>query len=170
MPEIFVMLVTAIAWILMLIGCVFLFAGGVGLIRLPDLYTRLHAAGVTDTGSTIFMLLAMLLMTIVEYQNPWIAAKLLLILFFTLFTTPTASHALAKTALLSGLVPTDEHGEPILSSPELAQQLALSRAPEDGLATVAAGVDDEHCDVVDQQQSQDDDQSDDQHDDKGSNS
>jgi len=159
MPEFVVMLTTLVASLLMLIGCVFLFAGGVGLIRLPDLYTRVHAAGVTDTGSTIFMLLAMLLMSIVEYQNPWIAAKLLLILFFTLFTTPTSSHALAKTALLSGLVPSDEHGKPLLSSPELARQLALSRVPDGGTTTIAAGVDEEHCDVVDQQKIQDDEKS-----------
>jgi len=109
MPEWVSVGLVGIAWVLMLVGCVFVIAGGVGLIRLPDLYTRLHAAGVTDTGSTIFMLLAMILVTLAEYQNPWIAGKLLLILFFTLFTTPTASHALAKTALLSGHVPSDEH-------------------------------------------------------------
>lgn len=156
MPEFFVILITAVAWVLMLIGCVFLFAGGVGLVRLPDLYTRLHAAGVTDTGSTIFMLLAMLLITVVEYQNPWIAAKLLLILFFTLFTGPTASHALAKTALLSGLVPVDENGKPILSSPELAQKVALSRAPDNGVVTLAPGVNDDHGEVIELKQNQDD--------------
>lgn len=150
MPEFLVILFQAIAWLLMLTGCVFVFAGGIGLIRLPDLYTRIHAAGVIDTGSTIFMVMAMMLMAVVEYQNPWIMAKLLLILFFTLFTTPTASHALAKTALLSGHVPIDENGKPILSSPELAQKVAMSRAPSDGPATVAAGVDAEHCDVAEE--------------------
>ena len=157
MAEFFSIVFTGIAWALMLTGCVFVFAGGVGLVRLPDLYTRLHAAGVTDTGSTIFMILAMMVMTFVEYQNPWIAAKLLLILFFTLFITPTSSLALAKTALLSGLVPKDENGKPILSSPELAQKVALSRAPEDGVVTLAAGVNDEYCDVTDQVNTNDDD-------------
>jgi len=149
MPEFVVMLTTLVGSLLMLIGCVFLFAGGVGLIRLPDLYTRVHAAGVTDTGSTIFMLL------------------LLLILFFTLFTTPTSSHALAKTALLSGLVPSDEHGKPLLSSPQLARQLALSRVPDGGTTTIAAGVDEEHCDVVDQQKIQDTEKSNDRGDGEG---
>jgi len=130
MHELFVIVSTALAWVLMLIGAVFVVAGGVGLIRLPDLYTRLHAAGVTDTGATIFMLLSMMVFAIAEYQNPWIVGKLMLILFFPLFTTPTASHALAKTALLSGHVPTDENGKPILASPELAQKMALSRPPK----------------------------------------
>lgn len=141
MPDFLMMLITLIAWLLMLIGCVFIVAGGIGLIRFPDLYTRLHAAGVTDTGGTIFMVLAMIAVTFVQYQNPWIAGKLLLILFFTLFTTPTSSHALAKTALLSGLVPKNEKGEPILESPELAQKIALSREPEEGDVAQAPTVD-----------------------------
>lgn len=142
MPEFIAILLTFFAWVLMLIGCVFIVAGGVGLIRFPDLYTRLHAAGVTDTGGTIFMVLAMIIISLTQYQNPWIAGKLLLILFFTLFTTPTSSHALAKTALLSGLVPKDEHGKPIIESPELAQKMALSRTPEDGNVERVPGVSD----------------------------
>ncbi len=142
MPEFIAILLTLFAWVLMLIGCVFIVAGGVGLVRFPDLYTRLHAAGVTDTGGTIFMVLAMILISLSQYQNPWIAGKLLLILFFTLFTTPTASHALAKTALLSGLVPKDEHGKPIIDSPELAQKMALSRAPKDGSVNLTPGASD----------------------------
>ena len=170
MPDFIVFLITAVAWVLMLIGCVFVIAGGVGLFRLPDLYTRLHAAGVTDTGSTIFMILAMVLVTVVQYQNPWIVAKLLLILFFTLFTTPTSSHALAKTALLSGHVPVDENGKPLISSPELAQKIALSRAPDDGVVTVAACIDDENCDPAEEQQNDDQDHDGDGNDNKGGNS
>lgn len=141
-PEFIAILLTLMAWVSMLIGCIFVLAGGVGLVRFPDLYTRLHAAGVTDTGGTIFMVLAMILVTIAQYQNPWIAGKLLLILFFTLFTSPTSSHALAKTALLSGLVPKNEHGDPIIGSPELAQKMALSRAPKDGDVALEPGVED----------------------------
>lgn len=131
MVDVLVFLVTGVAWVLMFIGCVFVVAGGVGLIRLPDLYTRVHAAGVMDTGASIFMVLSMTLISLIQYQNPLIAGKLLLILFFTLFTTPTASHTLTKTALLSGLVPKDENGNPIIASPELASKMALSRAPKD---------------------------------------
>jgi len=117
-------------------------------IRLPDLYTRLHAAGVTDTGSTIFMLLAMMLVSLVHYQNPWVMVKLMLILFFTLFTTPTASHALAKTALLSGHVPVDSDGKPLLDSPATAAKVALSRTPDDGQIALAPGVGDADGDVA----------------------
>ncbi len=117
-----------LSWLLILTGCVFIISGAIGLVRMPDLYTRLHAASVTDTGGAIFIVLGLLLQALFVFDNPMAAIKVVLVLFFTLFTAPTASHALAKTALLSGQVPTDENGEPILDSPETAQKLARSRA------------------------------------------
>ena len=116
-----------LSWLLILTGCVFIISGAIGLVRMPDLYTRLHAASVTDTGGAIFIVLGLLLQALFVFDNPMAAIKVVLVLFFTLFTAPTASHALAKTALLSGQVPTDENGEPILDSPETAQKLARSR-------------------------------------------
>ncbi len=115
------------SWVLILTGCVFIVSGGIGLIRMPDLYTRLHAASVTDTGGAIFVLLGLFIQGLFAYGSWLIAAKILIVLFFTLFTSPTASHALAKTALLSGQVPLDADGKPILDSPETAQRLARSR-------------------------------------------
>jgi len=120
-------LIWIISWLLITTGCVFIVAGGIGLLRMPDLYTRLHAASVTDTGGAIFIVLGLLLQALFVFDNPMAGIKVVLVLFFTLFTSPTASHALAKTALLSGHVPTDENGEPILDSPETAQMLARSR-------------------------------------------
>lgn len=120
-------LVDTISWGLMLIGCVFVISGAVGLIRMPDLYTRLHAASLTDTGGAIFISLALIIQSVFVFDSPMAAIKVTLIMFFTLFTGPTASHALAKTALLCGQVPTDEHGNPILDSPEQATLLARSR-------------------------------------------
>ena len=83
------------------LGALLLISGSVGLLRFPDFYTRMHAAGVTDTlaaGLTIFglMLIAGWTLTLV---------KLVLILLFVLFTSPTASHALAKAAQHGGLEP-----------------------------------------------------------------
>jgi len=115
------------SWILIGTGCVFIVSGAIGLIRLPDLYTRLHAASVTDTGGAIFIVSGLMLQAFFVFDNPMAGIKVILVLFFTLFTAPTASHALAKTALLSGHVPTDRRGEPVLDSPETAQKLALSR-------------------------------------------
>ena len=125
-----VWLAWGISWLLIATGCVFLVGGALGLVRLPDLYTRLHAASVTDTGGAIFILLGLAVQAVALYGSALIAIKLLLVLVFTLFTTPTASHALAKTALLCGHVPVDENGQPVLESGEKASQLARSRRPE----------------------------------------
>jgi len=116
-------LIWLLSWLLIGIGCVFIVSGGIGLLRMPDLYTRLHAASVTDTGGAIFIVLGLTLQALFVFDNVMAAIKVVLVLFFTLFTAPTASHALAKTALLSGHVPTDENGKPILDSPETAQKL-----------------------------------------------
>lgn len=120
-------LIQAVSWILMIVGCVFVVSGAIGLVRMPDLYTRLHAASLTDTGGTIFIGLALVLQAVFVFDNPMAAIKMSLIMFFTLFTSPTASHALAKTALLCGQVPLDEKGKPILDSPDEATLLARSR-------------------------------------------
>ncbi|MFK8078881.1 MAG: monovalent cation/H(+) antiporter subunit G [Granulosicoccus sp.] len=120
-------LVQLLSWILMLAGCVFVVSGAVGLVRMPDLYTRLHAASLTDTGGTIFIGLALIVQALFVFDNNMAAIKMGLILFFTLFTSPTASHALAKTALLCGQVPLDSDGKPVLDSPDEATLMARSR-------------------------------------------
>lgn len=122
--------VAIICWLLTIVGCVFLVSGTVGLIRMPDLYTRLHAASVADTGGTLVIGLALLIQAALVFDNNMAAIKMLLILFFTMFTGPAASHVLAKTALLSGLVPTDKNGKALLGSEKEATQLARSR-PDD---------------------------------------
>ena len=82
------------------IGALFAFTGGVGLLRFPDFFTRTHAAGITDTAGTGLILLGLLL------QSDWASGvRLVLILLFTLFTSPTAAHALAQSALRDGLKP-----------------------------------------------------------------
>lgn len=121
------LLVHLVCWPLALIGCVFVVSGAIGLVRMPDLYTRLHTASVTDTGGTLLIVLALLVHAIFTFADPMAAIKLLLIAGFTLFTAPTASHALAKAALLSGCVPVDEGGKPLVDSAEAASMLARSR-------------------------------------------
>ena len=123
----FDLLIHLASWALTLVACVFIIAGAVGLVRLPDLYSRLHAASVTDTGGTIFLVAALALQAVFVFGDAMAAIKVVLIMFFTLFTSPTASHALAKTALLSGHVPVDRDGKPLLDSPEEASRMARSR-------------------------------------------
>lgn len=119
-----ILLIHILSWALILPGCVFLIAGGYGLLRMPDLYTRLHAASMTDTGASILIVLGMCLQALFVYQSFSAFVKLLLLLFFALFTTPTASHALAKAALMGGLIPTDRLGRPLFTSSDEVERLA----------------------------------------------
>jgi multicomponent Na+:H+ antiporter subunit G len=82
-------------------GGFFGIVGGIGLLRFPDLFSRFHAAGVTDTLGAGLILIGLML------QAGWslITIKLVLILAFGLFTSPTATHALAKAALHSKVKP-----------------------------------------------------------------
>lgn len=89
------------SWILLVSGGIFVFAGGLGALRMPDLYTRMHAASLTDTLGTILILTGIILQS-----GLWLAAiKLLAIMVFLLLTGPTAAYALANAARLSGLRP-----------------------------------------------------------------
>jgi len=94
-------IIDILSWIFLLAGGALGIVGGIGIYRFPDFYSRLHAAGITDT------LCAMLILLGLGLQAGWsIAAfKLALIFVFLFFTSPTASHALANAALYSGLKP-----------------------------------------------------------------
>ena len=115
-------LIDIISWGCILVGCVLMLGGAVGLVRMPDLYTRLHAASLTDTGAVLFIVVGLSLQALFVFDNVMAVIKLALILFFTLFTAPTASHALAKTALLGGLIPTDKSGRQLFTAEEMVSQ------------------------------------------------
>ena len=89
------------SWALFLIGGLAVFSGALGIVRFPDFYTRLHAAGVTDTGGAELILIGMLL------QSPsWIVAvKIFFIGAFLFFTSPVATHAIAHSAWMVGFKP-----------------------------------------------------------------
>ena len=86
---------------LILIGSAFVMVAGIGILRMPDVFTRLHAAGVLDTLGAGFILLGLML----EADHGALSLKLLLLLGFLLATCPVASHALAKAALRGGRRP-----------------------------------------------------------------
>ena len=93
--------------IFLLIGSFLYVSGGVGILRFPDFYTRMHAVGVTETLATAMILIGLML------QNPdgLVVLKLMIILLMTLFISPTASHALAKAAVQNNLMPELEKKE-----------------------------------------------------------
>jgi len=90
-----------LSWLLLTAGGVFVLVGGIGALRMPNLYTRMHAASVTDTmGAVLVMAGAM-----VHAGPSLVTVKLAAILLFLLTTSPTASYALASAALLAGIKP-----------------------------------------------------------------
>lgn len=95
---------TPIDWLsglLVLVGAGFGVIGAIGVLRFPDLFTRMHAAGVTDTLCALLILAGLAL----KAGFTLALAKLFLILVFLWFTTPTATHALAKAAMHGGEKP-----------------------------------------------------------------
>ena len=91
----------------LLLGSFLCLSGGVGIMRLPDFYTRMHAVGVTDTLGAGMILIGLML----QNADGLVIIKLLLILVMTLFISPVASHALAKAALRNDLVPLSDRDE-----------------------------------------------------------
>ena len=87
--------------ILVILGSLSIIVGLLGVYRMPDFFTRLHAASVIDTLGTILILFGLILYAGLSI----VSIKLLLILIFILITTPTAAHALAKSALHGKLKP-----------------------------------------------------------------
>jgi multicomponent Na+:H+ antiporter subunit G len=90
-----------LSWCCLLAGGFFCIAGGIGLIRMPDFYTRMHAASVTETLGAGLILLGL----IMQAGFSLVTAKLLMIGLLIFLTSPTATHALAKAAFIRGLQP-----------------------------------------------------------------
>lgn len=90
------------SWILIGVGSLFAVGGGIGIVRMPDLFTRMHAASLTDTMGAGLILTALLL----QEGLTLTAVKLVSILAFLTITSPTSAHALARAALAAGVKPT----------------------------------------------------------------
>ncbi len=101
-------LIDGASWLCLVAGAAFCVIGAVGLIRMPDFYTRMHAASVTDTVGAGLILIGLML----QAGFTLVTAKLLMIGVLILFTSPTASHALARAAFLRGVAPVLERGGP----------------------------------------------------------
>lgn len=109
-----ILLIDLISGLFIFTGCLFVFGGAVGLIRMPDFYTRLHAASVTDTGGILFICIGLVLQAVFVFDNPMAAIKITLTILFLFFTAPTASHAVAKAALMANIVPQCQNGKSVV--------------------------------------------------------
>ncbi|MDJ0937416.1 MAG: monovalent cation/H(+) antiporter subunit G [Kiloniellales bacterium] len=95
------LLLDILSWLFLALGSAFLVTGGIGILRFPDLYARMHAAGVIDTLGCALLLVGLAL----QSGLTLVTLKLFLILVFVQFTSPTATYALANAAYRSGLAP-----------------------------------------------------------------
>lgn len=87
-------IVAATAWILLSLGGLLLIISAIGLVRMPDLYTRMHAAGLIDTLGLLLALGGLAL----QAEFGAITLRLALIAFFVLITAPVAIHSLCLVA------------------------------------------------------------------------
>ena len=99
--------IDALSWAALLAGGFFCVVGTVGLVRMPDFYTRMHAASVTDTLGAGLVLSGLML----QAGLTLVTAKLVMIGLLLFFTSPAATHALARAAFVRGV-------KPLLRDPE----------------------------------------------------
>jgi multicomponent Na+:H+ antiporter subunit G len=85
--------------ILISLGVLFLLLGAVGILRFPDCYTRMHAAGKCDTLGSLLVVSGLAVHHGVSLES----AKIFFIAVFILLTSPTATHAIARAALMNEL-------------------------------------------------------------------
>ena len=104
---------TAVVVLLTLAGFLFFFATTIGLLRFPDFYSRMHAAGKGDTLSSLLILLALVLYNFHELNlaNLMVAMKILLIVVFIFMASPTATHAITDAGYESGVKPWTKNPE-----------------------------------------------------------
>jgi multicomponent Na+:H+ antiporter subunit G len=93
-----------------ILGLVFFLGTAVGMVRFPDFYTRMHAAGKGDTLSTMLMLGGFGLVIMDDFSaTSWLLLlKILGIVLFIFITTPTSSHALMRAAFEDDEMPLGE--------------------------------------------------------------
>jgi len=90
-----------VAGLLLLAGSFFALVGGIGVLRLPDVFTRLHASGITDTLGAGLILTGLM----VHSGVGLVTVKLFLILGFLWFSSPVSTYALARATLAGGQEP-----------------------------------------------------------------
>ena len=106
------LLADLVSWVCLLAGSALALIGGLGLLRLPDVFARMHGAGMIDTLGLALILVGLMF----QAGFSLITVKLILIIGFVLYTSPTTTHALARACLYGGIQPRaarrDTSGEP----------------------------------------------------------
>ncbi len=101
------MLLNIIVIILIVCGLVFFTGGAIGIIRMPDFYSRLHPAGKLDTAGLFMTISGLAVYTALDFslESLLTSLKLMLIVVFVFITSPTATHAIVDAGVRAGLRP-----------------------------------------------------------------
>jgi multicomponent Na+:H+ antiporter subunit G len=102
-----VLVVDVLSWAFIIVGGAFCLIGGLGLLRLPDVFARMHAAGIIDTVGVALVLVGLML----QAGFTLVTVKLIFIIVFIFYTSPVSTHALAQSALSTGIKPQLAAGE-----------------------------------------------------------
>ncbi len=109
-----VVVIDIICVILVTAGLFFFFATTMGILRFPDFYARMHAAGKGDTLSSFLVLLGLALYNLTEpmsVDTVLVSLKIMAILVFIFLASPTATHAIIDAGYASGVKPWSRPGQ-----------------------------------------------------------
>ena len=95
------LLIELFSYLFILIGSILILVGSIGLLRLPDVFSRIHAVGMIDTAGIGFIILGLLLHS--GFSNTSI--KLIIMGAILFFTSPISGHAVAISAKQNNLKP-----------------------------------------------------------------
>ena len=114
--EVLSSLIDGLSAVLIIAGSFFIVVGAVGLVRMPDVFTRMHATSVTETAGAGLLLIGLMLQT----GFTLLTLKLLFVLLLFFLTAPVATHALAQAALQAGVEPilAEDRREATADAPE----------------------------------------------------
>ncbi len=111
------MILDILSWILISIGGFFCITGAIGVLRLPDIFTRMHAQGLIDTGGVGFMLTGFIL----QSGFTLVSARLFLLALFIIYVGPSVTYLFVRSLLHFGYAPTEGHEE-LLEGHELGHE------------------------------------------------
>jgi multicomponent Na+:H+ antiporter subunit G len=95
------LVVEIFSWVAILLGSAFMVIGAIGTLRFPDFWSRVHAVSVADSAGMLLLTLGMC----IQGGFTLVTVKLIIIGVFLFITGPTATHAVANAALVSGFLP-----------------------------------------------------------------
>jgi multicomponent Na+:H+ antiporter subunit G len=94
-------IVNIMSFAFMLAGGFFMLSGALGILRMPDFFTRIHPSGIIDSFGAPLVLVGVAM----HYGFSFMTLKIILLILLLLITNPTSTHALAQSAILGRLKP-----------------------------------------------------------------